>query len=79
MCRNVQEAMVVCLPSLLKQWEREIKKCTNKFEVVQYHGDYKSSSEIPTALTKQQPFFDGETERNAAIIILPSHLQARWE
>lgn len=62
--------LIVCQPSLLNQWEEDIKKVTNRFRVVQYHGDYRSGSVIATALTKRHAFFDRDSEENAATIIL---------
>lgn len=66
--------LLIILPELIEQWAQEIRRFSDKFRPVIYHGDKRTQSAIPKVdglLTKSSPYFNGD-DKNGRVIIITS-------
>lgn len=68
--------LLIILPELIEQWAQEIRRFSDKFRPIIYHGDKRASpnSAIPKVdgfLTRSSSYFNGN-DKNRRIIIITS-------
>jgi SNF2 family DNA or RNA helicase len=64
----------IILPELIEQWAQEIRRFSDKFRPVLYHGDKRAHSAIPKVdglLAKSSPYINGD-DKNGRVIIITS-------